>query len=102
MHSEFRGECNYHAESNVHFPHLRVDQTLVTAAGARVGVSATRPSRKRYVKDATIAIAAALRLSHTMHTKVGNEFVRGISGGERQRAGIAEVLVWYISSMLGQ
>jgi len=29
-------------------------------------------------------------ISHTNHTKVGNEFERGVSGGERKRVTIAE------------
>ena len=31
-------------------------------------------------------------LRHTYHTKVGNDFVRGVSGGERKRVSIAEAL----------
>ena len=31
-------------------------------------------------------------ISHTRHTLVGNEYVRGVSGGERKRVGIAETL----------
>jgi ATP-binding cassette subfamily G (WHITE) protein 2 (PDR) len=31
-----------------------------------------------------------LGLTHTMNTKVGNEFIRGVSGGERKRVSIAE------------
>jgi ATP-binding cassette subfamily G (WHITE) protein 2 (PDR) len=33
---------------------------------------------------------AVFGLSHTMNTMVGNDFVRGISGGERKRVSIAE------------
>jgi ATP-binding cassette, subfamily G (WHITE), member 2, PDR len=29
-------------------------------------------------------------ISHTNNTKVGNDFVRGVSGGERKRVSIAE------------
>lgn len=29
-------------------------------------------------------------LSHTLNTKVGNDFIRGVSGGERKRVSIAE------------
>lgn len=93
MHSEFRGECNYQAESDVHFPHLTVSQTLSVAAEARVPANAvTDSSRKSYVNDTVCATAGALGLSHTLNVKIGNDYVRGISGGERQRVSIAEVL----------
>src|ERR1700744_6704413 len=35
-------------------------------------------------------IMAIFGLSHTLNTKVGNDFVRGVSGGERKRVSIAE------------
>lgn len=34
---------------------------------------------------------AIFGLSHTINTPVGNDFVRGVSGGERKRVSIAEV-----------
>ena len=30
-------------------------------------------------------------ISHTINTKVGNDYTRGVSGGERKRVTIAEV-----------
>ena len=36
MHRDFRGECIYQAEVDVHFPQLTVGQTLDFAARARV------------------------------------------------------------------
>ncbi|KAH6710868.1 AtrD, ABC-transporter [Leptodontidium sp. MPI-SDFR-AT-0119] len=79
MHSEFRGECNYHTESNAHFPNLTVKQTLAAAAKARTPANpAIRSRRKQYCRDTINATSTALRLSHAMNTK---------------RTGIAEVLV---------
>jgi ATP-binding cassette subfamily G (WHITE) protein 2 (PDR) len=37
MHNDFRGECIYQAEADIHFPQLTVSQTLEFAARARVG-----------------------------------------------------------------
>ena len=91
MHSDFRGECMYQAEVDVHFPQLTVGQTLNFAAQARAprnripGVS-----RELYAKHMTDVIMAVFGLSHTYNTKVGNDFVRGVSGGERKRVSIAE------------
>ena len=33
---------------------------------------------------------AMFGISHTANTRVGNDFVRGVSGGERKRVTIAE------------
>lgn len=40
------------------------------------------------MKDVVMAIFG---LTHTLNTKVGNDFIRGVSGGERKRVSIAEV-----------
>ena len=32
-------------------------------------------------------------LTHTLHTTVGNDFIRGVSGGERKRVSIAECIL---------
>ncbi|KAJ7128069.1 ABC-2 type transporter-domain-containing protein [Mycena filopes] len=91
MHNDFRGEVIYNAETDVHFPHLTVGQTLLFAAKARVprtrigGVS--RESYAEHLRDLVMSIFG---LSHTLNTKVGNDFVRGVSGGERKRVSIAE------------
>lgn len=91
MHTDFRGECIYQAEVDVHFPQLSVGQTLNFAAQARAprnripGVS-----RELYAKHMTDVIMAVFGLSHTFNTKVGNDFIRGVSGGERKRVSIAE------------
>ena len=91
MHNDFRGECIYQAEVDVHFPQLTVGQTLKFAAEARAprnrlpGVS-----REQYAEHMRDVIMAVFGLSHTINTKVGNDFVRGVSGGERKRVSIAE------------
>ena len=94
MHGEFRGECTYQAESDVHFPNLTVGQTLCFAAKARaVKNSILDSGRTAYANNVVQATASSLGLSDALSTKVGNDFIQGVSGGERKRTSIAEVLV---------
>lgn len=91
MHKYFRGEAIYTAETDIHFPFLTVGDTLSFAAAAR------RPRKapggvnikdySRHLRDVAMAIFG---ISHTVNTRVGNDYVRGVSGGERKRVSIAE------------
>jgi ATP-binding cassette subfamily G (WHITE) protein 2 (PDR) len=91
MHNDFRGECIYQAEVDVHFPQLTVGQTLTFAAQARAPANRIPGvSREKYAEHMRDTIMAIFGLSHTLNTKVGNDFIRGISGGERKRVSIAE------------
>jgi ABC-type multidrug transport system ATPase subunit len=60
--------------------HLTVEETLMLAASLRIP-GATRAGRR----DAVDQTLQQLQLTHARHTRVGNERVRGISGGERRR-----------------
>jgi hypothetical protein len=40
--------------------------------------------------DILKVVMAMFGISHTINTRVGNDFVRGVSGGERKRVTIAE------------
>jgi ABC-type multidrug transport system ATPase subunit/ABC-type multidrug transport system permease subunit len=48
-------------------------------------------SRKQFSQYVANVVMAAFGLSHTRNTKVGNDFIRGVSGGERKRVSIAEM-----------
>lgn len=37
-------------------------------------------------------LATTFGIRHTLQTKVGNEYIRGVSGGERKRVSLAEVV----------
>lgn len=50
-------------------------------------------SRAEYCQYMARVVMAVFGLSHTYHTKVGNDYVRGVSGGERKRVSIAEMMV---------
>ncbi|KAK1143727.1 hypothetical protein N8T08_006128 [Aspergillus melleus] len=92
MMKEFKGEVVYNQEIDKHFPHLTVGQTLEFAAAARMPSQRLQgASRAESAKYMTQVIMAVLGLSHTYNTKVGSDFVRGVSGGERKRVSIAEM-----------
>ncbi|RYO75617.1 hypothetical protein DL762_009937 [Monosporascus cannonballus] len=50
-------------------------------------------SRKDYVKEFLRVATKLLWIEHTLDTKVGDEYIRGVSGGERKRVSIAEALI---------
>ncbi|KAG2016847.1 hypothetical protein GB937_006049 [Aspergillus fischeri] len=92
MHSQFRGDVIYQAETDIHFPHLTVGETLLYAALAKTPQNRLPGvSRECYAAHMRDVIMAVFGLSHTINTKVGDDFVRGVSGGERKRVSIAEV-----------
>jgi ATP-binding cassette, subfamily G (WHITE), member 2, PDR len=91
MHKDFRGEAIYTAEVDVHFPMLTVGETLEFAAQARAPRHIPGDvSRQEYARCLLDVIMAVFGISHTINTRVGNDFVRGVSGGERKRLTIAE------------
>ena len=92
INQNLRGEVVYCAETETHFPYLTVGQTLEFAALMKT--PRNRPldvSREQYAKHLVDVVMATYGLSHTKNTKIGNDFVRGVSGGERKRVSIAEV-----------
>lgn len=85
MISRFKGEMVYNADVDHHFPHLTVRQTLEFAAALRTPSNRiVATSRKENINRVTAIVMAICGLSHTRDTKVGNDYVRGVSGGERK------------------
>ncbi|KAJ4198467.1 Multidrug resistance protein [Fusarium solani] len=96
MRSAFRGEAIYTAEVDHHFPHLTVGDTLNFAARARCPKNIPQGiSRAEYVEHLRDVAMAMFGISHTKNTRVGDDFVRGVSGGERKRVTIAEASLSY-------
>lgn len=92
--NHYRGEVIYCAETENHFPQLTVGDTLEFAA--RMRTPQNRPlgvSREQYAKHLAAVYMATFGLSHTRYTKVGNEYITGVSGGERKRVSIAEAAI---------
>lgn len=96
MSKAFRGEAVYTAEVDAHFPHMTVRDTLYFAARARcpknIPGQVSRHEYAEHLRDVTMAMFG---ISHTKNTRVGNDFIRGVSGGERKRVTIAEAALSY-------
>ncbi|KAJ5787614.1 hypothetical protein N7457_002604 [Penicillium paradoxum] len=94
MIKHYRGEIVYSAEADHHFPNLTVGQTLEFAAHARAPRNRLGSiSRNQYVESAVRGVMDTFSLSHTYNTNVGNSYIPGVSGGERKRVSIAEMVL---------
>ncbi|KAK8217419.1 ATP-binding cassette transporter snq2 [Zalaria obscura] len=83
----YRGEVNYNPEDDVHFATLNVWQTFMFALKTK--------TKKKAMQDIPVIANALMKMfgiSHTKYTLVGDEYTRGVSGGERKRVSIAETL----------
>lgn len=49
-------------------------------------------SSASFVSEQTNKVLSSLGIAHTAETTVGDEFIRGVSGGERKRVSLAEVM----------
>ena len=86
----------YNPEDDLHYATLTVRDTLLFALKTRTPEKASRvpgESRKDYQQTFLTAIAKLFWIEHALGTKVGNELIRGVSGGEKKRTSIAEAMV---------
>jgi ATP-binding cassette subfamily G (WHITE) protein 2 (SNQ2) len=91
---QYRGEAVYNQEDDVHHPTLTVGQTLGFALDTKTPGKRPHGMSKREFKDKVITtLLRMFNIEHTRNTIVGNPFVRGVSGGERKRVSIAEMMV---------
>jgi ABC-type multidrug transport system ATPase subunit/ABC-type multidrug transport system permease subunit len=96
MARNFRGEVIYNPEDDLHYATLSVKRTLSFALQTRTPGKESRlegESRQDYVREFLRVVTKLFWIEHTLGTKVGNEFIRGVSGGERKRVSIAEAMV---------
>ncbi|XP_044717671.1 ABC-2 type transporter domain-containing protein [Hirsutella rhossiliensis] len=87
MDKRFRGEVVYNAEDDRHLPNLSVGQTLDFSLRTK-----TRQHERGNIELIIDSFLKMFAMSHVKHTPVGDEYVRGVSGGERKRVSIAETL----------
>ena len=96
MGKRYRGEVVYNPEDDLHYATLSVKRTLEFALKTRTPSKDSRnegESRSDYVKEFLRVVARLFWIEHTMNTKVGDEFIRGVSGGEKKRVSIAEAMI---------
>ncbi|RKO88050.1 ABC-2 type transporter-domain-containing protein [Blyttiomyces helicus] len=90
----YSGQAIYTAEEDVHFPTLTVSQTLSFAL--RTKTPGTRlpsqNSKRTFRSQVSQMLITMFGLAKQASTLVGNEFIRGLSGGERKRLTIAEAM----------
>ncbi|KAJ7651525.1 pleiotropic drug resistance ABC transporter [Mycena polygramma] len=95
MRKYYKGEVVFNQEDDVHIATLTVAQTLAFALSTKTpGPQGRLPgvSRKEFDAQVQDTLLRMLNILHTKQTLVGDEFVRGVSGGERKRVSIAEMM----------
>lgn len=96
MAKKYRSEVLYNPEDDLHYATLKVKDTLKFAIKTRTPGKDSRKegeSRGDYVKEFLRVVSKLFWIEHTMSTKVGNELIRGVSGGEKKRVSIAEAMI---------
>ena len=82
-----------HLQDDVHHPTLTVGQTLGFALDTKTpGMRPGGLSKKEFKKKVIDLLLKMFNIEHTLNTIVGNPYVRGVSGGERKRVSIAEMM----------
>lgn len=87
----YLGEVCYNQEEDINYPTLTARQTLQFTLRLKTpGKRLQGEAKGQFVNNVLYMLGNMLGLTKQMDTMVGNEFVRGLSGGERKRLTIAE------------
>ncbi|CAI4215473.1 unnamed protein product [Parascedosporium putredinis] len=91
---QYRGEAVYNQEDDIHHPTLTVEQTLAFALDMKVpGKRPAGVSKDQFKEQVITTLLKMFNIEHTRRTVVGDHFIRGVSGGERKRVSIAEMMI---------
>ncbi|EJP68554.1 ABC transporter, putative [Beauveria bassiana ARSEF 2860] len=91
---QYHGQIIMNTEEEIFFPTLTVEATIDFASRMKVpfklppGID-THEEYAQFYKD---FLLRSVGISHTAHTKVGDAYIRGVSGGERKRVSILECM----------
>ena len=91
---QYRGQIVINTEEELFFPTLTVGQTMDFATRMKIPtkVPSNFKSHKEYQNLNRDFLLRSMGIEHTQDTKIGNEYVRGVSGGERKRVSIIETM----------
>ena len=90
----YSGQIVMNTEEEVFFPTLSVQNTIDFATRMKsprhlpTGIQ----TQEQYAQEYKNFLLESVGISHTAKTKVGDAFIRGVSGGERKRVSILECL----------
>lgn len=92
--AKYRGQIVMNTEEEIFYPRLTVGETMDFATQLKVPFHLPNgmKSRNEYVAETKQFLLEAMKIAHTTDTPVGNEYVRGVSGGERKRVSIIECM----------
>ncbi|OCF60041.1 ABC transporter [Kwoniella mangroviensis CBS 10435] len=105
----YKADVIFNSEEDIHDPNLLVGRTLDFALRMNTPSPHARlpeedggqPMSSEMYQDKTKGeLLKIFGLEHTHDTKVGDQYVRGVSGGEKKRVSIAEVLTTKASVQL--
>lgn len=88
----YRGDVQYCADNDIHFPTLTTWQTIQFASRIRAPPQPPTETRKSYGVRATDMLLSLFGLQHAKTTPIGNAKIHGLSGGEKKRVSICEAL----------
>ncbi|KAH6647755.1 ABC-2 type transporter-domain-containing protein [Truncatella angustata] len=90
----YRGEAVYNQEDDIHHATLTVEQTLGFALDVKTPKKLPAGTTKsKFKQDVITMLLRMFNIEHTRNTVVGNALIRGVSGGERKRVSIAEMMI---------
>ncbi|KAB5576146.1 ABC-2 type transporter-domain-containing protein [Coniochaeta sp. 2T2.1] len=89
----YRGQIVMQTEDELFFPTLTVRETMDFATRLKIPFTLPEGLTAEEIQTETRDfLLQSMGIEHTIDTKVGNEFVRGVSGGERKRVSIIECM----------
>ena len=88
----YRGQVVMNTEDEIFFPFLTVNQTMDFATRMKISKQKMGTDPSSYQYETVDYLLRSMGIKHVGDTRVGNEYVRGVSGGERKRVSIVEVV----------